>query len=405
MAANFSKKAALPTIVILPICIVPIFMLAACSNSSKSPSQEQAATTRWNDARANVLIGLAQDQYQNASFDKSRATIDEAISMTPHGAPAHILSAKLYIETGSLESAERELESARQDDPASAEAEYLSGIVYQRWQQPERALEFYQYACDKSPAELAYVLAKAEMMVQMGRRDEALGMLQSKVAYFEHSGEIRDEVGLLLLQENRYPEAVEMLRRAEILSPDDLSVKEHLAMALFYSKDFTEAGDMLSELMATGKYDHRSDLLSALGECQLESGRASDAVVSLQKAAELAPTDFGVLLSLGRAQLQEGNLRQAEFAVRKCLDLDDSSSQAHLLLGYAQIRQSELQDAYNSFATASRLDPKDTVSICMEGLALFKMGKKAEAEACYQKALKISPNDNMAKLLASVDEQ
>ena len=126
---------------------------------------------KWNDARSAVLVGLAQDQYEHGSFDKSRSTLDQAIAMTPESGQAHILSAKLYIEGGQLEAAERELAIARQMAPASAEADYLSGVVYQRWQQPERALEFYQHAADKAPAELAYIMAKAEMLVAMGRRD------------------------------------------------------------------------------------------------------------------------------------------------------------------------------------------------------------------------------------------
>jgi Flp pilus assembly protein TadD len=378
-------------------------LLAACS-ATKSPSAQESAMNQWNEARVGVLIGLAQDQYQNGNFDKSRSTVDEALSLTPKSAPAHILSAKLYIETGSLEAAEKELELARIDDPNNAEAEYLSGVVYQRWQQPQRALEFYQYACDKSPAELAYVLAKAEMLVAMDRRDEALGMLQSKVAYFEHSGEIRDEVGLLLTQEGRYPEAIEMLRRATILSPDDLTIKEHLAMALFAGQEYADAAEILSDLLTSDQYDHRVDLLSALGECQLQTRKASMAVLTFQRASELAPDNTSVWLGLGRAELQEGSLRQAEFALRKCLDLDDTVGEAHLLMGYAQLRQNELNDAYLSFSRASELDPKDTVSLCMEGLALDRLGRKAEAAACYQKALKISPNDDMAKLLASVDE-
>jgi tetratricopeptide (TPR) repeat protein len=205
--------------------VVLLCLLGACS-STKDPTAQEAAAKRWNDARSSVLSGLAADQYANGNFDKSRSTIDQAIRLSPDNAAAHVLSAKLYIETGQLEAAEKELALARRADPASAEAEYLSGVVYQRWQQPQRALEFYQHACDKSPAELAYVMAKAEMLVAMGRRGEALTMLQAKVAYFEHSGAIRDEVGLLLVQEGRYPEAIEMFRRAGILATDDLTIRD-----------------------------------------------------------------------------------------------------------------------------------------------------------------------------------
>jgi len=373
-------------------------LLASCSDS-QAPSQQQVALKQWNDARSAVLVGLAVDQYDNANFERSRATVDEAIGLSPDSAAAHLLSAKLYIEAGQLEVAERELALARHADPNSADADYLSGVIYQRWQQPQRALEFYQHACDKSPAELAFVMAKAEMLVAMDRRDEALTMLQAKVTYFEHSGVIRDEVGLLLMQKGQYPQAIEMLRRASILAPDDLTIKEHLARALFGGQLYAESAGILSELVANEKFNHRPDLLSMLGECQLQSGRAGDAVGNFQLASEMIPDSVGVWLGMARAQLQLNNLRRADLALRRCLAIDPNNSQAYLLLGYLRLRQSRFDEAHEAFARASRLYPADTVALCMVGLTLDKLGRGQEAAAYYQQALRIKPDDEMATRL------
>jgi tetratricopeptide (TPR) repeat protein len=377
--------------------------LAACT-STKEPTAQQSAMKQWNDARSAVLVGLASDQYNNTSFEKSRSTIDQALRLSPDNAGAHLLSAKLYIEAGSLEAAERELEVARQLDPRNAEAEYLSGVVYQRWQQPQRALECYQHACDKSPAELAYVLAKAEMLVAMGHRDDALSMLQSKVTYFEHSGEIRDEVGLLMVQEARYPEAIEMFRRATILSPDDLTIREHLAMALFGGKKFAEAAGLIVELQSNEKYQHRPDLTLTLAQCQLETGQAAEAIDSFQQTADAMPDCAGAWLGLGRAELAMNNAVRAEAALRKSIALDDSNADGHLLLGYALLRQGHLPDAYQSFTRAAQLAPGDSVSLCMVGLTLKRLGRTGEAAQWYQRALQANPGDEMAStLLAKVD--
>jgi len=385
------------------LSFVLVLLLAACSTTRESTAQE-TAVKQWNQTRSAVLVGLAADQYQNANFEKSRSTIDQAIRLAPDNAAARLLSAKLYIEDGSLEAAERELVLASRDDSTAAEADYLSGVVYQRWQQPQRALECYQHACDKSPAELAYVMAKGEMLVAMGRHDEALSMLQAKVAYFEHSGEIRDEVGLLLVQDGRYPEAIEMFRRAEILSPDDLTIREHLAMALFQARQFTESASLLSDLLASGKCDHRPDLLITLGECQLQTAKPGEAVQSFQLASQAMPESVGVWLGLARAELELNNLKQAELALRQCLTLDNPGSQTYLLMGYVTLRQNRLLDAYAFFVRASQLDQNDTVAICMVGLTLDRLGRSKDAATCYQRALKLNPGDGMAsQLLAGLD--
>jgi tetratricopeptide (TPR) repeat protein len=380
--------------------------LAGCSSSSTHPAQTPKAEVvkQWNDARSGVLISLARDQYENGAFDKSRQTLDEALKLSPDSEPAHVLSAKLFIEMGQLEAAERELALARQLDATDAQADYLSGVVYQRWQQPERALEFYQHACDKSPAELAYVMAKAETLVAMGRRADALAMLQERVAYFEHSGVIRDEVGLLLIQEKRYHEAVEMLRRASILATDDQTIREHLAMALFYDKQYQESADILSNFLQQEDYAQRADILATLGECQLQLDRPGDAARNLQMAAALLPGSAGVWLSLAKADVQIGNLRSADIALNHSVAQDSSDSQTWLLLGYLRLRQSRNPAALDAFCRASQMDPQDTVSLCMVGLTLDKLGRNAEALACFQKALHMDPKDEMAaQLMARLD--
>ncbi len=98
-------------IFMLKSCLLGILTLglAASCSSLNQPTQQQQALKRWNDARCGVLVGLATDQYKHGNLDGSRATVDEAMKLSPDSAPAHLLSAKLYIESGQLEVAEREL--------------------------------------------------------------------------------------------------------------------------------------------------------------------------------------------------------------------------------------------------------------------------------------------------------
>ena len=193
------------------------------------------------------------------NFEKSRYTVDEALKLNPKDANLHILSAKLGIEQGELELAERELATARVLDPKNAEADYLSGVICQRWQKPDAAAEFYEIACEKNPAELAYVLARAEMLVAMDRRSDAITMLQEKCTYFEHSATIRDALGELLVQDGQHALAVETLQEASVLAADDLSIREHLAMACFVNNDYRDAADLFTPA------DARSGLRFACG--------------------------------------------------------------------------------------------------------------------------------------------
>jgi tetratricopeptide (TPR) repeat protein len=386
------------------LCITLILLLAAgCQSVAKQKTQKQTATDQWNAARASVLYSLAQDQYATGNFDKCRESLDDALKLQPNSAKLRILSGKLAIEQGQLDVAEKELALARAADPTNAEADYLAGVVAQRWQQLDRAYEFYTAASDKAPAELAYLLARAETLVSLDRSEEALKLLEEKVVFFEHSSAIRQAVGQLLVQHGRYEEASKMLRQATILSPDDLGLREQLGMAMFYANNYREAGDVLARVIDHEKYADRADLLLAMGECRLQTGQLREARGLLLKASERMPWNPTVWLSLSKASMELEDHDRAELAIRKALALDPASSQAYLMQGYLRLKQNRLPNALVAFRKASALDGGDTVSLCMIGYVLEKQGRPDEAMQFYARALQIQPKDELAsRLMASV---
>jgi Tfp pilus assembly protein PilF len=381
------------------VAVLVVAMLAGCQGKRKS--QKEEANEQWNAARASVMYGLARGQYETGNFERARKTVEEGLALDPRSVPLHVLSARLAIEMGQLELAEKELRLVREIDPRNAEADYMSGVIYQRWQQPERAHDFYASAGQKAPAELAYVMAQAEMLVHMDRTAEALVLLQARVVYFEHSPAIRDAVGQLLMQESRYSEAIDMFRQASILGAEDLTYREHLGLALYFARQWRESADVLGRLLRDEEYANRSDLHLALGECQLAMGRVRDARSTFERASQLDGGSVSVWLSLGKVALQLNDPRRAEISLRKALALDDSSSDAWLMMGYLRLREEKWNDALVAFRRSFDLDRSDAVSLCMIGYVLEKMGQPERAMQQYAQALRLKPNDELAMTLMS----
>jgi tetratricopeptide (TPR) repeat protein len=392
----------------LALVALPIMLLAVaagCGSDQKSHSVEQKdlAKKQWAGARANVLGSLAKEQYENGNFEKCRQTITDALKIDPDNVGLRVLSAKLAIEQGNLELADKELVQARRLDPNGAETDYLSGVVCQRWQRTQEAYEYYRSASGKQAGELAYLMAQAEMLVAMGRSDEALDLLQAKVVFFEYSATIRDAVGQLLMQKGKFAQAVDVLRQATILASDDDTIREHLALAQFHNKQYADAADVLNRLVRDDKYLKRADLYLALGECQMQMNKPRDARDSFDTASQLSPNQSAPWLGLGKAALGVGDLRRAEMALKRSLSIEPASSEGNLLLGYVRLRQNKLDEALAAFRKSNALDAGDTVSLCMVGYVLEKMGHNDEALRCYAQALKLKPNDDFAtRLMAEV---
>lgn len=385
------------------VALICVLAVAGCG-SKKQMTAKQRAHQQWYSARASVQVSLATDQLKSGNLDKARKTVDEALALDANNATAHVLSAKIAIEQGKLELAENELTIARHLNPRDAEPEYLTGVIYQRWQKPEVAYQHYQAAAEKAPTELAYLLAGAEMLVLLGQEDLALSQLQERAIYFEHAPAIRDAVGQLLMAKGDCARAADYFRQASILASEDPTIKEHLAVALFRTNQHREAADVLKRLTAKEPHAQRADLLAMLGECQLELGQSREARENFDAASRIDPGSPQVWLGLAKAALQLEDDRRSELSIRKALSMDPRQPEAHLLLGYLRLRQRKLNEALSAFQKANALQPGDTVSLCMIGLVLERMGHADQAMDHYGRALQIEPKDELAmKLMAGID--
>ena len=405
-------------------CLAAVLFVAGCSGMKKEKTAHEQGYQRWNNTRSGILYGLAKQQYEQGNLDAARKSCDDALKLTPNNATIRIMSARLYIEKGHMEPALKELAEAIKSEqaiiaanpepkpaknaPANApkpgnasiaEAEYLTGVIQQRWQKPQQAFEAYSRAVEQSPNELPYVLAKAEMMVILDKRDDALLMLQERMTYFENSGTIRDAIGQLLVQRQQYAEAVQVLRQASILAPDELIIREHLALAMYYNKQHRDAGNLLERVINDARGTPRADLLAALGECQLQLGKFAEARNSFESAAQANPGGLTVWLGLAKAALELNDTKRVELSLKKASALEPANAEVFLMQGYLKLKQKKMPEALSAFRRAYAIDPKDTVGLCMAGYTLEKMGRQSEAMACYAKALKMKPEDDLASTL------
>jgi tetratricopeptide (TPR) repeat protein len=376
-----------------------------CQSGKKKQTANQQSEKRWAATRAAVLATLAKGQLESGQFDKARESIDKAKRLDPSNAQICLLAAKLELEEGRLDVAERELAEARRLDPKNAEADYLSGVVYQRWLKPKVAFDYYSSAAEKNPREVAYPLAAAEMLVDLGRSEEALSMLQGRLDEFGTSAVMHDTIGQLYVAQGQYAQAVDALRQASTLASDDNQVREHLAMAMFYNGQYREAADAFARVLKDPANASRAELHIAMGECQMNLRRPRDARDSFERATHLSPASATAFLSLTKAALELNDLRRAEVALRKAVALAPEQAETHLMLGFVRLKQERLPDALLAFRKASSLDANDPVALCMVGYVLEKSGRTQQAVQYYGRALRIDPDDELAtKLMASVND-
>lgn len=378
---------------------------AGCSSTTKPPTQREQASAQWNSARAGVLGNLAGDQFDTGNTEEASKTIENAVALDPKNLRLRILAARIAIETGKLEIAQSELEVASEIDPTDAEVEYFKGIVAQHWTKHEEALAHYTEASARKPDDVAYLLARAETMVVLGRTDEALRTLIDRSSYFEHSAPLRDAVGQLYEQKGQTAEAAEYYRQASVLDPDDDAIRERLAVALYRTGRHRDALAQINRLLEKEEWAARGDLLILAGECRFEQGLTVEARDTFEAATRVDSSLIFAWHGIARTSLALNDLRRASLALKKASALDPDNASTWLLIGYTKMREGDSNGAFQAFSRASTLDSSDPVALTMMGLMLERSGQADRAIDLYGRALAADPKDELAqKLMADVSK-
>jgi tetratricopeptide (TPR) repeat protein len=129
----------------------------------------------------------------------------------------------------------------------------------------------------------------------------------------------------------------------------------------------------------------------ALGEIQLATGRAREAMVSFQEAQRGRPESVEALLGMGRSHLACGEVEQAEDALRQATVRWPDDWRSHSLLGWTRFRTGRNELALESWRRVVEITPDNARGRLNLGNALYRLDRFEEAIEAYRQSLAIRP--------------
>lgn len=389
--------------------------LGGCDSGKKHQTIKEEQYNRWNMTRIGVMAQLAKQQYEVGDYDKCKETLAQCLALNAPHAGIHILAAKVDIEKGNLETAADQLHQASRIDPNDPEPYYLLGVVFQRWQKPDVAADFYTQAFEKKPGDPLYLLAVAEMKITNNKLDEAKKLLEDKIIYFEQTAAIRVALARIASLQNNHDLACKYYRDAVLLLPEDAAIRRSYAEALFDAGKFADAAPIFDDLRRrpatspdgkpdlTADGDDKQNTLMLLGQCYLELKRPFDARNTFQEITREHPDAAGAYLGLARACISTNELSVALAAAKKVSRVEPNNADAMILAALVQQKQKKWADAQVTLAPAQKLAPENSTILCMLGLSAQHLDHPDQAAAFFQQALTLNPNDPWAtELLTSL---
>lgn len=245
------------------------------------------------DAPVEVYLLLADIVYeQRRNLTQALAWLDNIPKDKPGIEKASVLRVQLYAEAGKTERALEEAEKAAKEYPDSAELADLRIRLLAKEKKTDAALSLAREAAQKWPDNTQIAFLLGSLLDEKGDKEAAFKVMENIIQREPDNFQALNYVGFSLAEENREIEkALEMLRKADQLSPDQAYIVDSLAWALHRAGQDDEALKEIRRAIRLDESTRDAAIWDHYGDIALKTGHKDEARKAFRKAIELKPAN------------------------------------------------------------------------------------------------------------------
>ncbi len=215
----------------------------------------------------------------------------------------------------------------------------------------------------------------------------------------------RVNLGVVLMRERNWPQALAYLSQAEKLAPQVSGIRLNVGLVHYKQGEY---GAAIPEFESVLKEDAKSvQARRLLGLCYLFEERYKDSADTLESLWPTSGDDLSYLYSLAVAAGQGGRPELEERALAQLMAVGKDSPILHLLLGKAYMAHGDYEHALTELQTAAKGDTKLPLLHYHLGLVYRHNGELERARGEFQADAAMEPdvafNYDQLGLLASLD--
>lgn len=377
--------------------------LTGCGGHGKYTQEHiNRAEERMSLLKSGTEWDLARQAFLAGDLKKAEKKVDVSLALNDTVVKSHVLRGRIMLEQGRMDQALISLGRAEELNPADVDAQYYMGIVYERLMERELALECFQKASELDPSDPQYVVAAAEVMVDMGDAAGAQAYLEEREGMFRHAPGVRQTLGHIAMIRGEAERAVELFHEAQLLAPDDTGIVEDLARAQMRTGRFGDAELALATLMQDDEHENRRDLKHLRVRCLLALDRpvAARTILDQLTQGDEGSADTAAWLMAGRVAVRlddQGRLREAS---RRVISLAPEQAEGHFLRAIWLHRMDRFDAALPAAIEAARLDPENPDHFVLVGMIERSLGREQAAMRAFARAVELDPTHGIASDLA-----
>ncbi len=381
------------------VVMTGLAVLAMCQGCSSYADKKLAAKMKWEKVSAEAKVRVANDLFDNGRYEEARTTVQECLASDPELAEGHLLMGKLHYLDGRIAAARSSMNTAIEYDEDLDQAWYWLGEIAQHNKQPDTALECYDKAIRLKPVNTDYIIAVVRTYAAQGRYDEALGLLEEKMALLGGDVRLKIAAGDILQKLGKTDQAISAYNGAFLLEPDNMAVAEALAYCYITDEQWTEAIRIFEKISASVDGEKKTACLQMLALCCMNAGEYGRAVGYYDKLSVSRRDNEEVWLQMARAALGAGAAKRAAACATRALSLRPGWADAIAVRGCAQYLESDYDAAIKTFSRITASRKMGGFAWLMSGRCYQQLGRKDLADIAYAKAGRLNPESRLVGLL------
>lgn len=226
------------------------------------------------------------------------------------------------VEKDSLYLAEQLLKDALNADPANMKNALLLsnlGTIQRRMGKNKKAIESYTLAINKTPFSITMLLNRASLYLEMDYLEQAYSDYCNVIDLDKKNKEALQFRAYIYMRRRQYSEARADYRALLEEEPSNRIARLGMVMVNQKDKRYQEALETLN-LMIT-EFPKDVSLLKARAEIEVEMNTLDLALLDLENAAQIAPTDAEIYVMCGDIYMLQGRKREAYVAFEKAIEM------------------------------------------------------------------------------------
>jgi tetratricopeptide (TPR) repeat protein len=262
--------------------------------------------------------------FSQEQFPAARSYLEKAVAARPRSFQARFLLGATLVQLNDTAGAIRELRAAHKLDPKHGDALKLLATQHVGSRQFREAIALLRPRVDVAPFDEELHLLLIQAFQSSGDSTSAFELAQKAARRFPASSQVACWLGFQLQFSGRYEDSKKYLRKAIALDPSYPVSYYLLAEVLLQEEKYKEAIGCFRQ--AIERMPEDAEALMGLSRALLGVNHTAEALQELQKAAQAAPQDARVHLQLSRLYYRLGDETRAQQEADLALRLRDPQS-------------------------------------------------------------------------------